>query len=113
MQTNGVLDLVSKAGGTENAFLLNAGCYSAASGLCAYASLSCSAGTAATASSAAAAAAASADYFSLYRLATAGKCYCTAISCYFQLFLGISSYFMVFPAISCYQLFPAISWYFH
>ena len=89
---------------TESAFLLNVGCYSAASGLCACASLSCSAGTAATASSAAAvaAAAASDDYFSLYRLATAGKCYCTGISCYFQLFLGIASYFILFPAISWY-----------
>ena len=38
---NGVFDLVSKAGGTESAFLLKGGCFSAATGLCTFPSWSC------------------------------------------------------------------------
>ena len=34
-------DLVSKAGGTESAFLLKGGCFSAATGLCTFPSWSC------------------------------------------------------------------------
>ena len=41
MQPDGVLDLVSKAGGTESAFLLKGGCFSAATGLCTFPSWSC------------------------------------------------------------------------
>ena len=41
MQPDGVCDLVSKAGGTESAFLLKGGCFSAATGLCTFPSWSC------------------------------------------------------------------------
>ena len=41
MQPDAVCDLVSKAGGTESAFLLKGGCFSAATGLCTFPSWSC------------------------------------------------------------------------
>ena len=105
LQPDGVCDLVSKAGGTESAFLLNAGCYSAASGLCAYASLSCSCLLLVLLLQL------RLLLPLLLLLLITSRCigWQLLASATALLFLPISSYFLVFPPISCYFLLPAIS----